>query len=355
MSIPLLRQLRRIAPDDNLILVCRPGLATFFLQTKLVDQVIEIDKKKSSSLREMHRRLKNESIRYWICPHESFRTALITRKIKAQKKIGFINWWNQSFFDIRIARPMQLPEVFRILNLLAPLDKNLADRLNKKLEDKQYHNEVTRHRIQSWPYSIAHDFSLHVEPPVELTRTAILKWRLMRPYVIVAPSSQWATKRWTNEGYIHLIQLLAERGFNVYLVGTAGESDHCHQLEKASAAHAQRVEVRSLAGQTDLLGLHTLMSMAEIVVSNDSGPMHMAAVAGRPVVAIFGPTTLSLGYRPWSDLSSVVQIDLSCRPCGKHGHSQCPINTHDCMKKVTAAQVIQAADHLLKRKAHPIL
>lgn len=297
----------------------------------------------------MFLRLKNESIRYWICPHESFRTALITRKIKAQKKIGFSNWWNKPVFDTRVMRPVQLPEVLRILSLLTPLDKNLSDRLKNKLADKKYYNETIRHRIQKWPYAIAHDLSLHVEPQPELARAAILKWRLMRPYAVIAPSSQWATKRWTDDGFIHLIRLLAERGLNVYLVGTKLESDHCHQIEKAAAAYAQRVEVRSLAGQTDLLDLHTVLSMAEIVISNDSGPMHMAAAAGRPIVAIFGPTTLSLGYRPWSDVSSVVQIDLSCRPCGKHGHNQCPIHTHDCMKKITATQVIQAVDHLLKR------
>lgn len=244
---------------------------------------------------------------------------------------------------------MQLPEVLRTLHLLAPLDESLSHRLNKKLEDKKYHNESIRHRVQQWPYSIAHDLTLHVEPQVELTRAALLKWRLMRPYVVIAPSSQWVTKRWTDDGFIHLIRLLAERGLNIYLVGTSSEIDHCNHLEKASALHGQRVEVRSLAGQTDLLILHTVMSMAEIVISNDSGPMHMAAAAGCPVVAIFGPTTLSLGYRPWSDLSAVVQIDISCRPCGKHGHNKCPIQTHDCMKKITAKQVIQAVDHLLKR------
>lgn len=349
MSIPLLRQFKKLYREDDLVLICRPGLASFFLQNKIVDKVIEIDKKKSQSIDNMYQQLASMQIRHWVCAHESVRSALITRKIKAENKIGYSKWWNASFFNIRVERHLQLPEALRQLHLLAPIDKTLNERLEHIRADKKYHNEKIRHRIEQWPHPIAQDLSLYVEPRAELARSALLKLRLQRPFAVVAPSSQWATKRWVDEGFVRLCQLLAERGLNVYLVGSKAETEHCHTIEKAAAQHAERVEVRSLAGQTDLLSLHALMALAEVVVANDSGPMHMATAAGRPVVALFGPTTLDLGYRPWSDLSAVVQIDLPCRPCGKHGHNKCPIGTHDCMKKITPQQVIQAVDHLRKR------
>ncbi len=304
------------------------------------------------------------SIRYWVCPHESFRSAWITRQIRAQKKIGFYKWWNGWAFDTRVARPMVLPEVLRvsyILTGLAQISKLssseaensvykmaglLKNRLDKKISDKRFHNLSERQLIRYWPHKIEEDFNLYVQPAPELERSLILKLRLMRPYVVVAPSSQWATKRWTDEGFTQLIQLLTERGLNVYLVGAKSETEHCLKIEGAASSFAKHVEVRSLAGQTDLVTLHALLAMAEVVVTNDSGPMHMAAAAGRPVVGIFGPTTINLGYRPWSDQSQVVQVNLPCRPCGAHGHNKCPIGTHDCMKKISAAQVMTAVDEL---------
>ncbi len=332
-------------------MICRPGAASFFTQNKIVDQVIEVDKKNPDSLEKMYAKLNQMQIRNWFCPHQSFRSALITRNVKAVHKIGYQQWWNSSIFSMRVQRPMMLPEPLRALSLLAPLDVEIKNRLESFVKDYKYHNEKIKHRIESWPTPIASDLSLCVEARPETIRATLLKLRLQRPFAVVAPSSQWATKRWTDEGFVHLIKLLAERGLNVYIVGSKSEVEHCLKIEKSAALNAERVEVRSLAGQTDLLSLHSLMTSAETIIANDSGPMHLAAAAGRPVVGIFGPTTLDLGYRPWSDLSSVVQIDLSCRPCGKHGHNQCPINTHDCMKKITPQQVIQSVDHL-KKRAH---
>jgi heptosyltransferase II len=68
---------------------------------------------------------------------------------------------------------------------------------------------------------------------------------------------------------------------------------------------------------------------------------------GIPTVAVFGPTTLDLGYRPWQNRALVVQKDLECRPCGKHGAAKCPLGTHACMKTVRPPDVLTAIDRLL--------
>jgi heptosyltransferase-2 len=72
--------------------------------------------------------------------------------------------------------------------------------------------------------------------------------------------------------------------------------------------------------------------------------MHMAALSGLPTVAAFGPTTLDLGYRPWSASAAVAQRDLPCRPCGKHGAERCPINSHACMAGLSPATVLGAIE-----------
>lgn len=294
--------------------------------------------------------LSSRKIRYLFCPHASVRSAWILKDIHAEKKIAYEQWWNAFFFDARVERPMMLPEPLRLLALLGAVEPKYAARIESFKSDQKFHSAQGKSTITSWPSHIATDLSLQVEPDVEYLREELKKHRLQRPYAILAPSSQWATKRWTNEGYSGLVTQLAERGLNVYLVGTEAEKEHCEQIVRDH--HGARVEVRSLAGTSNLSGLHALMCDAEIVIANDSGPMHMAAVAGRPVVAIFGPTTLALGFRPWTDQSYVVQKNMNCRPCGKHGHNKCPLKTHDCMKKISVQEVASAVDGLLK-KSHP--
>ena len=74
----------------------------------------------------------------------------------------------------------------------------------------------------------------------------------------------------------------------------------------------------------------------------------MAASVNTAVVVIFGPTTLELGFRPWSNNSKIVQnSNLNCRPCGKHGHQVCPLGHHHCMINIKADSVIKAALDLL--------
>ncbi|MCB0349774.1 MAG: glycosyltransferase family 9 protein [Bdellovibrionales bacterium] len=350
LSIPLLRHVKRKWPEQPLILVCRKGLGSFFLKNKLVDEVFELDKKDAVSSENFYSFISSYKIDHLFCPHQSFRSAWMLKSIRANKKITFARWWNKSFFDIRVKRNTDLPEALRVLQLLAPVDTHLAERLEKLRLDKSYYNSSKRSTIASWPHQISTDLSLLVEPDVALVHDVTSKFKLQRPYAVIAPASQWATKRWSSSGFSELVHLLSERALNVYIVGAPSEASYCKEIEHLAAASAGRVDVRSLAGETDLLSLHALLSHAEVVVANDSGPMHMAVAAGRPVVGIFGPTTLDLGFRPWSELSYIAQVDLPCRPCGRHGHNVCPIKTHDCMKKISAHDVIEGVD-LLRRKA----
>ncbi|OFZ12510.1 MAG: hypothetical protein A2Z20_00625 [Bdellovibrionales bacterium RBG_16_40_8] len=317
-------------------------MGAFFQTNKIVDEVIELDKKSRKSIKYFFSKMSEKDIRYLFCMHRSFHSAWILRKVRAQKKISYKTWWSKSFFDESILRSMYLPEVLRALVLLSPVDDNIKKRIEYFSLDKKFHNSTERSSIIRWPYSIPADLLPTVEAEKSSVTSTLSRLQINRPYVVIAPSSQWATKRWTDSGFIELIQLLSERGLNAYIIGASNEIEHCREIEKKAQARQLSVEVRSLAGKTDLIELHHVLSKAEVIVANDSGPMHMATVSGRPVVGIFGPTTIDQGYRPWSDSSIVVQTDLSCRPCGKHGHKKCPIGTHDCMKKITAQEVAAA-------------
>jgi heptosyltransferase-2 len=159
--------------------------------------------------------------------------------------------------------------------------------------------------------------------------------------VAMAPGSQWATKRWGVDGFAKAAQHFIKAGKKVVIVGSPDEKPLAEEIKSLCPG------VLDYVGQTDIYSLAQLLSECSLLLSNDNGAMHVATAAGIPVVTVFGPTVPAQGYSPWSEQSRVVQTKLGCRPCGPHGHTQCPIGTHDCMKKVYAESVIFACEETL--------
>ena len=98
-----------------------------------------------------------------------------------------------------------------------------------------------------------------------------------------------------------------------------------------------------LAGRTDLGTLVAVIDRLALLVANDSAPMHVACARGVPVVAVFCATTPALGYGPYGPRATVVEADLACRPCARHGGTRCPRGTDDCMHLVPPAAVLAAS------------
>jgi heptosyltransferase-2 len=108
-------------------------------------------------------------------------------------------------------------------------------------------------------------------------------------------------------------------------------------------------DVVDLVGKTTLRDLLGILHRLRMLITNDSGPMHMAVALGVPVVAVFCSTTRDLGFYPYTNRAVVVEKNLACRPCGPHGGRRCPIGTEECMRGIAPADVLQAVDLLLRR------
>lgn len=326
LSIPLIKRVRQWDPATSVVLACRPGLGGFFLRKGLVDEVIEIDKRSVSGRKNALNALTAQAWDWIFVPHESVRTALWVRRLQArQGKVGFRKWWNLPFFSRRVKKPMEMPDALRQLSLLTPIDEKLAESFGE-LADLRSPEGLE----SPWDFSmpqIPEWVNMSVGPQAELKRR-----------VFLAPGSVWATKRWTQEGYETLAHLLIQRGFTVELVGSPAEKSLCDAIATKVSGVVNR------AGKTTLGDLVDLFSQGGVLVCNDSGAMHAAAIAGLPTVAIFGPTVLAQGFRPWQNRAVVVQRPLECRPCGKHGAKECPLGTHECMKTVSPGEVIAAVE-----------
>ena len=144
----------------------------------------------------------------------------------------------------------------------------------------------------------------------------------------MAPGSVWDTKRWSEEYYGQLIKLLSEEGYGIVLIGSKAERPLCERIQPQGNSI-------NLAGETDFMESAAVLENCELLICNDSGAMHIANAVQTDVVAFFGPTVKSIGYCPYRDEDTVLEIDLDCRPCSSHGGDRCPLGHHNCMKNIS--------------------
>lgn len=176
-------------------------------------------------------------------------------------------------------------------------------------------------------------------------------------FIVIAPSSVWATKRWPADRFGDLARRSWEKhGLRTVIVGSPDPVDMnlagvVERLFVHTPGRDKMLEglPLNLAGRTRLGPLKYILSRAQAVVANDSAPLHIGTAMGVPTLGIFGPTTKELGFfplcRPGS--SDVAEVELYCRPCGKHGHDVCPEAHFRCMRELTIEQVETKLQRLL--------
>jgi heptosyltransferase-2 len=164
----------------------------------------------------------------------------------------------------------------------------------------------------------------------------------------IAPGSVWGTKRWPANSYAHLISDLLDKDeyLQIVLIGSPAERQQSEQI----LTSVKNERFFDLVGHTKISDLPQLIATLDILVANDSSPLHYAAAVDTPTVAIFGATTPSLGFGPLAQKKVIVESPdpLPCRPCSDHGPQVCPLKHFDCMRTITVGAVRDAIDSLIK-------
>ncbi|MCR4438776.1 MAG: lipopolysaccharide heptosyltransferase II [bacterium] len=171
---------------------------------------------------------------------------------------------------------------------------------------------------------------------------------LSRPMrVAVVPGAGFFTKRWLPERFAEVADALAARhGRGTLLLGDANDRPIAAEV----LAHMQHKPV-DMVGALSLMESAAALSCCDLVLCNDTGLMHIATALRKKVVAIFGPTTEELGFFPFGPRSRVVQKELPCRPCSHIGSRRCPKRHFRCMRDISAAEVLAAAEGLLAQES----
>jgi len=324
LTVPALDLLRAEAGVSDLAVLAAPPGADF-LRTQMPDRdVIQYDKRgRDRGVRGLGRitsGLRGRGFDVAVVPHRSFRSALVAALAGIPSRVGFDESGGRLLLTDIVPYRQHGHEIERIAGLL------------DGIREERVEGEIP--------------FSLRVPDDGRERLRKRLERRLegRAGYVVVAPGSRWATKQWIPARFAEVGDTLAsEDGALVVLTG--GPADRSVSAEVAALAGLPHLDLTGLLDMGEWLAL---LEGARLVVSNDSAAAHAAAGCGAPVVAIFGPTVPGQGFAPRGDRVRVVECELPCRPCGRHGADRCPSGTLACMQNLETGRVLGAGRAVIR-------
>lgn len=176
------------------------------------------------------------------------------------------------------------------------------------------------------------------------------------PYVVVHPGASVPARAWAPERNAELVGALVAQGWNVAVTGSAGEraltarvaagaagGDVARSSALATSGARNAASVRDLGGATDLAQLAAVLRQAAAVVVGNTGPAHLAAAVGTPVVSLYAPTVPAVRWRPWRVPHAILNEAVPCAGCRAR---TCPVPGHPCIDAVPLAAVLEAVERL---------
>ncbi|MFN2530500.1 MAG: lipopolysaccharide heptosyltransferase II [Pyrinomonadaceae bacterium] len=325
MIIPALRALRKLLPEASITLAVRESVKDLFAEAEFIDELFVYDEGDSvfKQSREWHKAQFDLAILF----QNAFRAALIPFLASVPLRFGFATE-RRSFL---LTNPVALPhwrssrhEVFFYLYLIAALEHSLFG---------------TNTVCDAEP-DIRLELSLN-DRNAGLALLSSNGANTEGPLVAICPgSTNSRAKRWSAAAYANLAdKLIATGKTTVVLIGAPSELDVTsevidHMIEKPVV----------LTGKTSVKNITAVLDAAELLVTNDTGPAHIAAALGTPSVVIFGPTNPST-TRPFSSLAEIIHHPPECAPCMLR---DCPID-HRCMTVITVDEVFDRAQAILSK------
>ena len=312
LTTPLVRALHRRHPDAELYFVTKQAMAALVVENPHLTQVIELGAKER--IADLARRLRVLRPTHALDLHGSLRSAALRWLVPCQ--------WS-GYSKRKFARTTLIATKVNVYGKPVPI----PERYFEAARDLDVQPDGGPPEFFLAPAARAHMAHWLAEVGLD-----------PRPFAVIAPGAAHATKRWPIPHWQALTDRLRQLGYGVVAVGGAQD----RELVDALGAR-----VINVAGEFTLQETGACLARAAVLVSGDTGVMHMASGVGTPVVALFGPTVEPFGFFPYTKRATVLERDLSCRPCSAMGTERCPLGHHRCLQDILPDQVADAVQRLV--------
>jgi len=326
LSTPLIQLLRQNFPETELDFLVRQEYAELLRSNPRINQLIEFNIELGfRGLRKLKNRLKNSNYNVILDIHNNLRSRYLclgmaglsskTRILRIQKK-QFIRFLLVKF---------KINLYHRLYQRVIPVwEKYLitAKPLVGKTEIRDQKPEIF--------------LTIKAKNRAKKIHTELLG---NKTYITLAPGAKHYTKRWPAEYYSDLIaRIYQEIKLKSVLIGGIDDMEASESILQNCTGDA----VISLVGQLSIQETAAVMKDSKLLITNDSGLMHVADALAMPLIAIFGSTVEEFGFFPISQEATVIQNSgLTCRPCSHIGRSRCPKEHFRCMQELTPEIVWQ--------------
>ncbi len=327
MSVPALRELSRLFPEAEIVLHTKSTVEGIFKDADFIDRILPFEKLSSKVKQTMGHadQLGAEDFDLAILFPNSFESALTSRLAKIPHRIGY----NKDLRGLLLSAPIAVPEwkdkqheVFYYLNLIGEVERRYlgTSTVSQVVPDASV--PVSEERKNAARESLK-------------AAGADLSGKIV---AIGAGSTNSRSKRWGTANFASLIdRLQSELGVQIILVGAPSETEIAAELMALTTALPV-----DFTGKTRVAEAAAILSVVDLLVSNDMGLAHLAPAVGTQTAVIFGPTN-PVTTRPYSQNAVVIRKDVECSPCMLR---DCPID-HRCMTGVTVESVFEVSRNML--------
>ena len=324
MSLPALRALRQLLPGSNITVAGAPGTVDIFSEADFVDAVLINEAGFFPSVKQLRRGKFDLALLF----QNAFGAALTAFAARVPFRIGYDTDRRGILLTTAIAVPdwkNERHESFYYLNIVSELQQLVERSATATAETPTSQLAVSDKRREAAQKLLEEN---GVVPG--------------KPVALLCPGSvNSRAKRWLAERYAELSDRLTDAGMNVVLIGSPAEEEVSRQV----GARTQHVPI-VLTGKTSVAEVVGLISLANLLITNDTGPAHIGAAVGTPTLVIFGPTNPLTTY-PLGPNAAMIREPPDCAPCMLR---DCPID-HRCMTAISVAQVFERGMAMARQTA----
>jgi len=339
---PFFEGLRELFPEARIDLVANSNFSEIMRANNNIDHVYSYNKNwPTARSYNFAKKLKMNNYNLGINIHGNWRTALLLKLISPAQSIGYGGKGRGIFLDEEVEKNINSHMIEFYLKFLDHLQQS------KLLEDYFTEDNITSENIasrnkseiavtqnneQAFP-SLNIDENYQKNAEFKLKKIGL---KLQDEFIVLNTGGSWKTKRWPEEYFAEIADQLAKKNYMILFVGGPSDTERvnyiCNKIENQKMIY-------NLSGKTSLLELAAVLKRAKLMISGDTGPVHVAAAVGTNTAAIFGPSDEEM-YAPRGKGKNILikNVDLSCRPCGEH---ECPLDHFKCMRELSPKMIVE--------------